>query len=280
MQANIHAPAGRVSKAVIAFLLGVFCLFILIPLSWMIATSLRSPLDSFKLPPAIIPTTFDRANYDTVFEKVDFFGFIKNSINISFWATLLQVAASTMAAFAFARLEFPGRKVVFVFFIAALMIPGQVLSIPRFIILSKLGLVNSHLALILPAIFSAMGVFLIRQFMMSIPKSFDEAAYMDGASRFQCFRSIIVPMAKPAMMVISLQTCIGTWNDFYGPLIYINSVSKMTLPLGLTQLNGMLGTGNQSAIIAGVVLSLIPPALFYIVGQKWLIEGIAIGGIK
>ena len=115
---------------------------------------------------------------------------------------------------------------------------------------------------------------------MGIPKNCDEAAYIDGATRVQCFAKAVVPMTKPAMMVMAMQTFVGTWNDFYGLLIYINSVSKMTLPLGLTQLNGVLGTGNKAAIIAGVVLSLIPPLLMYCFGQRYLIEGITIGGIK
>lgn len=128
--------------------------------------------------------------------------------------------------------------------------------------------------------FSAMGIFLIRQFMLSIPKSYDEAAYIDGAGRLYCFSRIVAPMAKPAMMVIAVQTFIGTWNDFYNPLIYINSVNKMTLPLGLTALSGMLGSGSGSAILAGVILSLLPLLAFYIIGQKFLIEGINLGGLK
>lgn len=252
----------------------------LIPLLWMVSTSLRSPLEAFTLPPAIIPTTFDLANYREVFNKVDFFAFIKNSLIVSVSATALQLLASSMAAFAFSRLRFPGRNVVFMMFLAALMIPGQVLSIPRFIIMSKAGLINNLLALILPAVFSAMSIFLLRQFMLTIPRSYDEAAYMDGATRVQCYGRIIVPMTKPAMMVMAMQTFVATWNDFYGPLIYINSVEKMTLPLGLTQLNGVLGTGNKAAVIAGVVLSLIPPLLFYCFGQRYLIEGISIGGLK
>ncbi len=269
-----------VRKAIIVVLLAVFCAFMLIPLLWMVSTSLRSPLEAFTLPPAIIPTTFDLANYREVFNKVDFFAFIKNSLIVSVSATALQLLASSMAAFAFSRLRFPGRNVVFMMFLAALMIPGQVLSIPRFIIMSKAGLINNLLALILPAIFSAMSIFLLRQFMLTIPRSYDEAAYMDGATRVQCYGRIIVPMTKPAMMVMAMQTFVATWNDFYGPLIYINSVEKMTLPLGLTQLNGVLGTGNKAAVIAGVVLSLIPPLLFYCFGQRYLIEGISIGGLK
>ena len=129
-------------------------------------------------------------------------------------------------------------------------------------------------------LFSAMGIFLIRQFMLTIPRSYDEAAMIDGASRYYCFLHIIAPMSKPAIMVIAVQTFIGSWNDFYNPLIYINSESKMTLPLGLTALRGMLNSGNESALIASVLLTLIAPLILYVFGQRYLVEGITLGGLK
>lgn len=270
----------RLRKAIIVFLLLVFCFFMFFPLGWMISTSLREPLDAFKLPPSFFPTTFSLENYRQACEKVDFLMFIKNSLIVSVSATVLQLIASSMAAFAFARIRFKGSKVVFIMFLAATMIPSQVLSIPTFIVMSKLHLINSHLALILPSIFSAMAVFLLRQSMLAIPKSYDEAAYMDGATKLQCYFKIIIPMTKPTMMVMAMQTFVGTWNNFYGALIYINDYKKMTLPLGLVQLNGIMGTGSKAMIIAGVVISLIPSLLMYCFGQRYLIEGISIGGLK
>ncbi len=281
MQATTKNKSGTVLGK-IAILLGVtaFAVYIVLPLMWMFSTTLRSPIRSFALPPAIFPTEWNFSSYRTVFEKVDFSDFIWNSLKISLLSTLLQVLFSSMAAFAFSRLRFPGRGVLFILFLSALMIPAQVTNIPRFIIMSKLHLIDNHLALILPAAFSAMGIFLIRQYMMTIPASYDEAAYIDGASRFYCFSRIIVPMAKPAMMVIAVQTFIMTWNDFYGPLIYLNSLDKMTLPLGLAALRGMLNTGSQASILAGVILSLIAPLLFYMFGQRYLVEGTNLGGLK
>lgn len=270
----------RIQKAIVVLLLLAFSFFMFFPLGWMISTSLREPLDAFKLPPSFIPTTFSLENYRQAFEKVDFLMFIKNSLIVSVSATALQLVASSMAAFAFARIQFRGSKVVFILFLAATMIPGQVLSIPTFIVMSKLHLINSHLALILPAIFSAMSIFLLRQSMLAIPKSYDEAAYIDGATKLQCYLKIIVPMTKPTMMVMAMQTFVGTWNNFYSALIYINDYEKMTLPLGLVQLNGVMGTGSKAMIIAGVVISLIPSLLMYCFGQRYLIEGISIGGLK
>lgn len=269
-----------IRKTIISLLLFIFCLFMFLPLAWMISTSLRPPLKAFQLPPAFFPTEIDFSNYQQAFAKVNFLTFIKNSLIVSVSSTILQLIASSLAAFAFARIEFPGRNVVFLMFLGALMIPGQVLSIPTFIVMSKLHLINNLIALILPAIFSAMSIFLLRQSMLSIPKSYDEAAYMDGATKLQCYIKIIVPMTKPAMMVMAMQTFVATWNNFYGALIYINDVDKMTLPLGLVQLNGVMGTGSKAMIIAGVVISLIPSLLMYCFGQRYLIEGISIGGLK
>lgn len=280
---NINQKAlakKRLQKAIIIILLLIFCFFMYFPVGWMVATSFREPLDAFKLPPHFFPTTFSLENYRQACEKVDFLMFIKNSLIVSVSATVLQLIASSMAAFSFARINFKGRQVVFILFLAATMIPGQVLSIPTFIVMSKLHLINSHLALIIPAIFSAMSIFLLRQSMLAIPKSYDEAAYIDGATKLQCYMKIIVPMTKPTMMVMAMQTFVGTWNNFYSALIYINDYNKMTLPLGLVQLNGVMGTGSKAMIIAGVVISLIPSLLMYCFGQRYLIKGITIGGIK
>lgn len=267
-------------RVVIFFLLLAFAIFMMAPLSWMLATTFRLPLESFRIPPSLLPTSLNISSYRLVFQKVDFLGFIKNSFKISVCCTFLHVVCSSMAAYAFARLRFPLKRALFVAFLSALMIPNQVMNIPRFILMAKLGLVDTHLALILPSLFGAMGIFLIRQFMMTIPRSYDEAAYIDGASKFYCYLHIIMPMTKPALIVIALQSFIGSWNDFYNPLIYLNTTSKMTLPLGLSALQSTLDTGNQSAILAGIILSLIPPLLFFLFGQRYLIEGINLGGIK
>ncbi len=261
-------------------MLVVFCAFIIIPILWMLSTTLRNPLDAFKLPPAIIPTVFDFSAYKTVFTKVDFTLFGWNSIKVAFTVTFGQLLICSLAAYPFARIDFKGKNIMFILLLSSMMIPAQVVSIPQFIFMSKLKLVNTHFALILPGLFSVMSIFLIRQNMMSIPKSFDEAAYIDGAGRFRAYWSIILPMAKPSIMVAGVLTFIGSWNNFYGPLIFINSAKLMTLPLGLTQLRGMLNSGNQSVVIAGVLLSMLAPVIFYMFGQRYLIEGVTLGGIK
>mgnify|MGYP001210684205 CR=1 FL=1 len=277
---NLRKSRDHAFTLMILLGLLLFATFIIVPLLWMISASFRTPMDAFKWPPRIIPTTFDTRSYQIVFEKVNILKFLGNSIKVSVLGTLLQVLASAMGAYAFARFRFKGSKALFMLYLTAMMIPGQVLSIPRFIVMSKLHLINTHAALILPMLFSAMGIFLVRQFILTIPKSYDEAAMIDGASRYYCFLHIIAPMAKPAIMVVAVQTFIGSWNDFYNPLIYINSESKMTLPLGLTALRGMLNSSNESALIASVLLTLIAPLLLYVFGQRYLVEGITLGGLK
>jgi multiple sugar transport system permease protein len=267
-------------KIITVLLLSLFAVYIAIPFLWMFATSFRTPMESFRLPPSFFPTSIDLENYRYIFTKVDFFAFIKNSIFVSVMITVLQVTVSSMAAYSFSRLTFPGKNIIFTIFLFALMIPAQVTSIPRFILISKLHLINSHAALILPAMYSTLSIFLIRQHMLTIPKAYDEAAYIDGAGKIWTFTKVILPMAKPSIFVVSVMTFIGSWNDFFNPLIYINTISKMTLPVGLQSLTGLFGTGNQASVIGAVMLSLIPPLLFYIFGQRWLIEGLQMGGIK
>jgi multiple sugar transport system permease protein len=250
------------------------------PFLWVFSTSLRLPKDSFSLPPAIFPTTFNWGNYVEVFEAVPFLDFILNSLKVALIVVIGHIFISSMAAFSFSRIKFPGRDVIFIVFLSGLMIPSQVTIIPQFIFLSKLGFVDTHWAIILPALINPLGIFLIRQMMMTIPYSYDEAAHMDGANRMWVFLKVILPMSFPAVSVTSVLLFIANWNDFFRPLIFLNTYEKMTLPLGMTVLTGEFGQGNLSAILAGVTLSLIPPLLLYIFGQKYLVEGITVGGLK
>jgi multiple sugar transport system permease protein len=262
------------------FVLLIVTAYMIIPFLWIFSTSLRLAKDSFSLPPAIFPTTFEWSNYLEVFEKVPFVAFITNSIKIAAIVVIGHVFISSMAAFAFSRIKFPGRDFIFIIFLSGLMIPSQVTIIPQFILLSKFGLVDTHWALILPALINPLGIFLIRQMMMTIPYSYDEAAYMDGANRMWVFMKVILPMAFPAVSVTSVLLFIANWNDFFRPLIFLNTYEKMTLPLGMTVLTGLFGQGNLSAVLAGVTLSFVPPLLFYLFGQKYLVEGISVGGLK
>lgn len=254
--------------------------FMLIPFMWMFSTSLRLPKDSFKMPPALLPDSFNFESYKEVFEKVPYAQFYLNSLKISIIAVIGVVIVSSMAAYALSRISFKGREVWFVLLLTGIMIPAQVTIIPQFIMMSKMGWMDKHIALILPAMFSPIAIFLIRQFMKTIPKSYEEAAVLDGASSFQIFTKIIFPMSLPAISVAGVLTFISTWNEFYRALIFLNKEEKMTLPIGITILRGTYGSGNLATILAGIVMSMIMTVIIFIFAQRSLIDGVGNGGVK
>ncbi|MCP4397484.1 MAG: carbohydrate ABC transporter permease [bacterium] len=253
----------------------------LLPILWVLATSLKAPMDAFKLPPSFMPSPpFVWSNYTEVFTAFPFFTFIWNSFVIAGCAVTGQVFSSAMTAYALSRIEFKGKNLIFLLILAGLMVPAQVTIIPLFILMSKLHLVDTRISLIFSNLVYPLGVFLLRQYMLTIPKSYDEAAHLDGAGRFAVFRAIILPMVKPAIIVVAVSHFLLIWNDFFKPLIFITSYEKMTLPLGLYTLKGYMGNGSISVILAGVIVSIIPPTLIFIFGQQYLVEGARIGGIK
>lgn len=274
------APAKNIGQLSISIVLITAGFLMIFPFLWIFSTSLRPAMESFKLPPAIFPTQFDWKNYTYVFDAVPFFHFFLNSLKIAFIITLGQLITCATAAYAFARLQFPGRTILFLVLLSGLMIPSQVTIIPLFITIKNLGWMDTHASLIIPALVNPFGIFLLRQYMMTIPKELEEAARVDGASRFRIFWNIIMPIAAPAAAVVAVFTFIGSWNNFFGPLLFLNTYEKMTLPIGLTILQGYMGNGNPSAILAGVMMSIVPVLLFYIFSQKYLIEGTTLGSIK
>jgi multiple sugar transport system permease protein len=267
-------------QIILILLLGLVCLISLLPFFWNVSTSLRLPADSFKMPPDFFPTAFHYENYIAVFTTFPFLRFITNSFFVSAMVVVFVVIVTTTAAYSFARIDFRGKNLIFMTFMAGLMIPYSATMISVYIIMSKLRLVGNLWALILPAAISPLHIFLVRQFMMTIPLSYEEAAEIDGCSRFGIYLRIMVPMSKPVIMLAALQVFIGSWNNFMGPLIYLSDWNKMTLPIGLRILQGYMGAGNISEILAGVTVSLVMPIVFYLFGQRYLIEGIALTGIK
>ncbi len=252
----------------------------LLPFFWTFATSLRLPKDSYKLPPSFFPTDFVWENYAEVFTKFPFGTFIINSIIVTFSVVILNVLISTMAGYAFSRLNFKGREKIFGLILAGMMIPTTATIIPVYIIIGELGLVGNKLSLILTTIVNPMSIFLVRQAMMTIPKSYDEAAYIDGANRWTIYWRIITPMCKSSILMSSMLVFIASWNDFLRPLIFLSDWDQMTLPIGLRQLQGYQMTGSISVIFAGVIVSLIAPLILYLFGQKYLVQSAALSGLK
>lgn len=255
-------------------------LIMIIPFLWMLSTSLKTTPQTMAFPPEWWPRPIQWQNYTTIWQYLPFFRFFLNSVKIVFFVVLGQLTTCSLAAYAFAKLRFPGRKVMFLVLLATMMIPGQVTLIPVFIIMKTLGWVNTHYALIVPAFFgSAFGTFLLRQFFLSIPNDLEDAARIDGCSPFGVYWRIMLPLAKPALATLAIFTFMGTWNDFMRPLIYLSDMNKMTLPVGLALLSNHQDIRIQ-LIMAGAVVSLLPILLLYIFGQKYFVRGIALSGMK
>ncbi len=203
-----------------------------------------------------------------------------NSTIVSVCVVAGQVITATLAGYAFGRFKFPGQTVLFWLIMATLMVPLQATIIPVFVLISKLHLNNTLASLILPAVPSAFGTFLLRQYFMGLPNDFEEAAVIDGANQFQVFGRIYLPLAVPGMAILAILTFNGTWNDFYRPLIFLTDEQNYTLPLGIVSLVGYLSTGRVSTVVAAVVLSVLIVLAVYLVGQRYLVEGLTLGGVK
>lgn len=250
-----------------------------IPLLWMLSTSLKDSGSVFQFPPQWIPRPALWRNYIEAWNAMPFGRFYLNSIFVGTVVTLGQVVTSSMAAYAFARLKFPGRDKLFFGYLATMMIPGSVTMIPVFILVKMIGLVDTYTALILPGFFSAFGTFMLRQFFMSLPRELEEAAKIDGCSLFGIYWRIILPLSKPALATLTTLTFMGSWNNFMWPLIITNSTEMKTLPIGLQSFQGQYET-NWTLLMAGSLIVLIPVIVVFLANQKFFVEGIQLGAIK
>ena len=258
----------------------IFVIIFLTPFYWMIATALKSETQLFALPPVWVPAPPIFENFLNVFREVPFGRFIVNSAILVFWNVLGQVLSCTLIAYGFARLRFPGRNVLFLILLGTLMVPEQVTLVPQFILFAKLGWVNTYLPLILPAFTgSPFLIFLMRQYMMTIPLELDEAATIDGASRLQILRHIIVPLSVPALVLVGVFTFTWVWNDFMGPLIYLNDPAKFTVSLGLGFFHGARET-SWHLLMAASLMSMIPPVVLFLLAHPRLLGGLAAAGLK
>lgn len=261
-------------------ILTVAAVIVASPIIWALSTSLRTPAQSFDEPPKWIPTDAQFSNYKAVFQQVPMWEFIGNSFFVTGLIVIGQIITSTMSGYAFAMIRFPGRGPLFGLILATMMVPLQATIIPVFLIIKYLGLVDTRVSLVLPAVASAFGTFLMRQYFLQMPRELGEAARVDGANQWQVFFRIYAPMAFAPMATLAVLTFSGYWNEFFRPLIFLQSSSKFTLPLGLVSLQGNLGTGSISIILAGVVIALIPSIFVFLIAQRYFVEGIVAGAIK
>jgi multiple sugar transport system permease protein len=253
------------------------------PFIWMLSTSLKTPGKQFVFPPQLIPSPVYFQNYVDLFDLVPMELFLFNSVKIATLSVAGNVISSALAAFAFARMRFRGREVLFAVLLATLMIPGQVTVIPTFVIMRFLGWIDNHAALIVPTFFgSAFSVFLLRQFYRSIPQDLVDSAMIDGAGFLRIFWGIFVPLSMPALATVAIFQFLSSWNDLWGPLIFLNSEKNMTVTLGLTLLQGKYGTtaGHFGSIMGGALLGVVPMLILYFFGQKYFVQGLARTGMK
>lgn len=250
-----------------------------IPFIWMLLTSLKTYAESVHIPPKIFPKDFQWENYKEVFELLPFFKFMFNTIIVTVARTIGQLFLCSLAAYAFARIRFPGRNILFVLVLSVLMVPSQVFLLPQYMIMVKLNWLNTLQAVIVPGLFSAFGTFLLRQFFMGLPKELEEAARLDGCNHFQIYWKIMLPLAKPGLIALGIFTALWSWNELMWPLIVNSSSEKMTLSVGLSSLQGQYLT-NYPILMAGSFLAILPMLLLFMFLQKRFIEGIAITGGK
>jgi multiple sugar transport system permease protein len=251
----------------------------LFPFLWMVSTSLKQDFALFVTPPKLIPSPVETHNYTRVGELMPIWRILFNSVFVAAISTALAVFTSAMAAYAFARLRFPGRDALFFVYLATLMVPFQVTIVPLFIEMKHLGFVNSYPGLILPTIASAFGTFLLRQQFLTLPRELEEAAFMDGAGHWTVFTRIIVPLGAPALATFGIFAFMASWNSFLWPLVIINSQDLMTLPLGLANLHGQYTT-QWNLVMAGTTISVVPILVVYVLAQKYIVRGFVFSGIK
>jgi multiple sugar transport system permease protein len=254
-------------------------LVFLFPFLWMISTSLTTTDKLFVLPPNLIPDPIDGAAYVRLFTDVPIWSWVANSVGVSLAVTFLQVLTSAMAAYAFTRLHFRGRNLVFIAFLATLMVPFQVMVVPLFIELRYLGLLDSYAGLIIPEIAMPFGVFLLRQAFLTVPREIEEAAFVDGAGHLRVFFGMLLPLSKPAIATVAVFSFMGSWNNFLWPLVVINSPELMTLPLGLSSLSSRFVT-DWNLLLAGATISVLPIVAVFLFAQRYVLQGVAMSGLK
>ncbi|WP_062049262.1 carbohydrate ABC transporter permease [Bacillus sp. JCM 19034] len=269
-----------ISTLLLHVFLIIGALAMVFPFVWTILSSFKDLSQIFIIPPQWIPDPFVWSNYPNSLKAMPFAQAYFNSFYITIIIVICTLFTASMAAYAFAKIRFRGSNVLFILFLATMMIPKQVTMIPLYLVMDWLGWLDTHLTLIVPgALFNAFAVFLLRQFIMNIPTELEEAAVIDGANYFRIYWSVVLPLIRPALAAIGIFTFMGAWNNFIDPLIYLNSTSNFTVPLLLNQFKGLY-TADWSLMMAGTVISIIPILIVYIFAQKQIIEGITITGMK
>ena len=276
-----RAIGVHLATLLLHILLSLGAVAMVIPFIWMISTSFKELAQVFVYPPEWIPNPFVWENYPKAFTAVPFARWFFNSLFIALFVTLGQLITCSLAGFTFVRMRFPGRNVLFLIYLGTMMIPHHVTIIPVFVMMNALGLVDTFWPLIIPALVSAWGTFLFRQYFLTMPQELEDAAKIDGCSFFRIYSQIFMPLSKPILATLGVFTFMGSWNDFLGPLIFLQSKDNKTLPIGLLQFRAdFQGMSNWPVMMAGIVISVLPVLIAFVIGQKYFVRGIALTGIK
>ncbi|OFZ45725.1 MAG: hypothetical protein A2381_14850 [Bdellovibrionales bacterium RIFOXYB1_FULL_37_110] len=274
-----HLTLNIRKKSLLYLLLLFGLLLTLFPFLWMISTSFKPENEIFQKTINLLPASFTFEHYLKLFKEINFGKHFINSLIVSLGITGFSVVINSMAAYAFAKIDFPQRNRLFLLLLITMMVPMQTTMIPSFYILKKMGLLNTFSGLIIPAGASVYGIFLIRQFMFSIPNSLIEAARIDGCSEWYIFWKIIIPLSRPILATITIFTFLSAWNEFLFPLIILREEAKYTLPLALATLNGQFNT-DWGLLMAGSVVVIIPVIIVFLLVQKHYIKGLTAGSVK
>lgn len=272
-----HWRTGSVLLDLVLLVLG---LVMVAPLVWLVATSLTGTSGAFQLPPHWIPVPFTLGNFSQIFPLVPFGRMALNSLTVAVISTAGSLLTSVLAAYAFSRIDFRGRRLLFIGMLSALMVPAQLTVIPVFILMRHLHLVNTLAALWLPALVNVFAIFFLRQYFASIPRELDEAARIDGAGHLWILFRMIVPLSAPALSALVILNFQTSWNDYFNPLIFLSSPDKMTLPIGLVLLQSGQGGGPAVVVFAAITLVVLPVLILFLVFQRNFVASIAASGIR
>jgi len=267
-------------KSIASYIFLIFTSFaMVIPFMWMLSTAFKEPADVFKLPPQWIPRPVRLKNFQEVFQFLPFARMYLNSIIVSTTITFGHLLISSLAAFAFTRLDFPGRDIIFLMYLSLLMLPEEVTIIPRYIMMKNFGWIDKYQGLIVPLLLSVFGIFLLRQFFITLPKDLDDAAIVDGASWYRVYWQITLPLSKPVLSALAIFSFTGSWNNFLWPLIITNSDWMKTIPVGLAMFQDLY-TIQWNQIMAASTIAVIPVLVVYILNQRFFTQGIVLTGLK
>lgn len=279
IQARNRSPVEKLRTALVYLLLIIGVGMMMFPFLWMVATSFKIPQDVYNL--RLIPETITFDNYAAIFKKAPFEEWIKNTLVISLIATSSVVIFDTAAGYVLAKFSFIGKQVIFIIIISTIMVPTEMLIIPWYLIANELGWSDTYWGVLFPSIITAFGIFLMRQFMDSIPSELLDAARIDGLNEWRILLKIAIPLVKPAIVTLIILTFIGSWNQFIWPLIILQTEEKFTLPVGIVYFSSELkDTSNWILIMAGTTVSIAPLILLFLIFQKQIIRGIALSGMK